>query len=78
MSAEPNRHPAGFGPRVQSGIVDRVVFSFEINVVIGPQRLHDLNLFLRPFAAIFEVLIQAGEFQLIPTHANAKPQAAIG
>jgi len=55
-----------------------VPFALEGDVRLGPQRLHNLHLLLRAPAAVVEILVEAGELDLVPADpdAEAEPAAA--
>jgi hypothetical protein len=48
----------------------------EGDVVLPPQRLHDLDLLPRALATIVKILVQANEFHLVPAHADAEAESA--
>src|SRR5437868_11907835 len=54
MPAEPHRHFAGGGTRINAGILDRVPAPRELDMRLGPQLLHDLHLLLGAAAATME------------------------
>src|SRR5262249_44819803 len=72
MPAEPHRHLAGGGARVDAGVVDRVIAAFESDVRRGPQFLHDLDLLLGAAAAIVEILLESGGLDPGPAAADAE------
>src|SRR5207302_10443510 len=76
MPAEPHRHLARGGPRVDPSIVDRVPAALEADMRLLPQRLHDLHLLLGAAAAVVEILVEAGELDLVPADTDAEAEAA--
>ncbi len=76
MAAEPHRHAPRRRPRIDPGIVDRVIAPLERDVLLRPQRLHHLDLLLRPPAAVAEILVQAEELHLVPADADTEPEAS--
>src|SRR5215469_4933440 len=76
MPAEPHRHSARGRTRVDAGILDRVPSSLEAHMRLGPQLLHDLDLLFRAAASVVEVLVEAGELDLVPADPDAEPEPA--
>jgi hypothetical protein len=74
MATEPYRHTPRRRPRIDPGIVDRVIPSFECDVLLRPQRLHHLDLLLRPSAAVAEILVQTKELDLVPADADSETE----
>src|SRR4029453_4038731 len=50
-------------------------FSFERDVWIGPQRLHDLDLFLGTLTPVVEIFVEANELHLVPPPGEAEREA---
>jgi hypothetical protein len=78
VAAIPERDAPRSRARVDAGVVDGVVLALEGHVRLRPERLHDLRLFLRPAATVVEILVQGGEFNLVPADADAQAEAAAG
>src|SRR5580704_17172883 len=76
MAAVPDRHPARSRTRVDAGIVDVVELALELDMRLGPQRLHDAHLVGRAAAAIVKIFVEAGELDLVPADPDAEPEAA--
>jgi hypothetical protein len=51
-----------------------VPLAFEADVRLGPQGLHQLDLLLRPAAAVMEVFVEADKLDLVPADPDAKPE----
>src|SRR5205085_1250321 len=76
MPAKPYRHLAAFRARVDAGVVDRVPAALEDDMRLGPQRLHEFDLLFRAAAAVVEILVEPGEFDLVPTDPDAEAETA--
>ena len=74
MSAVPERHLARGRSRVDPGILDRVPLAFEGDMRLLPQRPHEFDLLLRAAAAIVKILVEAGEFDLVPADPDTEPE----
>src|SRR5215470_13516027 len=76
MAAEPDRHAAGRGARVDAAIVELVELAVELDMRLGPQLLHEAHLLLGAFAAGVEVHAQPLELDLVPADADAEAETA--
>ena len=77
MAAEPDRHAARLGPRVDAAVVELVELAGEFHVRLGPQRLHEAHLLLGALAAGVEIGAQALELDLVPADADAQAEATL-
>src|SRR5205823_2064123 len=75
VPAIPERHLARGRARVDPGILDRVPLPLERDMRLLPQRPHEFDLLLRAAAAIVKILVEAGEFDLVPADPDAEPEA---
>jgi hypothetical protein len=64
---------AGRGLIPASSIVPAAL---EGDVRLGPQRLHDLHLFLGTAAAVMEILVETGVLSFVPADPDAEPEPA--
>src|SRR6516225_5278130 len=76
MPTKPHLHLARSGPRVDAGVLDRVPPALEVDMRLGPQRLHDLHLLLRAPPTVVEILVEPGKLDLVPADPDAEPEAA--
>jgi hypothetical protein len=76
VAAEPQRNFAACRQRIDAGVLETVPLALECNVRIGPQRLHHLDLFFGSLASVMEILVEADELHLVPTHADAQSETA--
>src|SRR4051794_26820929 len=76
MAAEPDRDRAAGRQRVYPGILDGVVLAGEGDVRLGPQRLHDLDLLLRPAATVAEILIEADKLDRVPADPDPETESS--
>ncbi len=77
MAAEPDRHAAGFRPRIDAAVVELVELALELHVRLGPQRLHEAHLLLGALAAGVEIHAQPLELDLVPADPDAEAKAAL-
>ena len=75
-SAKPDRDRTLDRQRIEAGIRDRVPGTLEVDQRFGPQPAHQGDLFLDAFAAVMEVFVQSGVFDLIPAQPNPQAQPA--
>src|SRR6201999_616638 len=78
MTAEPQRNLAAWRPRIDAGVGGAGALANERPKGVGPKRPHHPGLFLGPLAAVVEILVEAEDLHLVPTDADAKPEAAAG
>ena len=77
VSAEPHRHLARLGARIDAAVGELVILALEGDAVLGPQRLHEADLLGRAHAAGVEVHAEALELDLVPADADAQPEPAL-
>src|SRR5208283_4059223 len=76
VSAEPHFYLARGGERIDAGILDRVPPALERHMRLGPQFLQDLHLLFGAPAAVMEILVEAGELDLVPADPDAEAELA--
>src|SRR5262252_2639961 len=74
MAAEPDRHAAGRGAWVDAAVVEVVELAVELDMRLGPQRLHEAHLLVGALAAGVEVHAQPLELDLVPADADAEAE----
>src|SRR5262245_20755322 len=77
MAAEPDRHAARLGARVDAAVVELVELALERDMRLGPRRLHEAHLLLGTLAAGVEVHAETLELDLVPAYADAQAKTAV-
>src|SRR5262249_50384260 len=74
--AKPDGDRALHRQGIQAGMGNVMPVAVEVNDLLRPQGPQHSNLLGAPASSGVEVLVQGFIFDLVPAHANAKPQAA--
>ena len=77
-TAEPDRDGLLDGAWVDTGVGDFVVTAFEVDYFLGPEHPQNLDLLGGTAAAIVPILAEGLVLHVVPTDADAQPQATAG